>query len=315
MRHQHRSLRRNHSLKQNTNTLLFLSYSRLFFVKSLSSLTYLFTSTEMHQLSALQRTEGMRLELDSDLTLRDSSVIATLPFQQNRRNRYITNAIFQRTKKRWAWFAQARQVNPPLGTLCYLPREIREMIWQAVLHCRRTLSSDGLWEYECGLGPVFDLSAYYFGFGRRIFVDSSIENLRLVSSPVKAEYDAAFLKRPFRFNEAMNLICFLNRMPEQHLSRLNSVDIGVCTIHNLESWLAPIACLPKGLRQIHFRIYPTIPGWYEGHIGKQSLQMLESLVRGASQRVPDAKVIMSSTNEDLLPPQCQVLFEDVLRSP
>ena len=271
-------------------------------------------STEINHLSALQRAGGMRLEQNSDLALQDSSFVATLPFDQNRRSRYITNAILRRTKNRWFWFAQAQQKHPSLGTLCYLPLEVRKMIWQTVLYCRRTLSCDGLWEYECGLGPVFDLSAYYFGFGRRIFVDSSIENLRLVSSPVKAEYDEAFLKRPFRFNESMNLICFLNRMPEQHLSRLNSVDIGLCIIHGLDRWVAPIARLPKGLKQIHFRIYPTIPGWYEGHIGKQSLQMLESLVRGASQHVPDAKVIMSSTNEDELPPQCQVLFDDILRS-
>ena len=269
----------------------------------------------MHQFFAIQRAEGTRVERNSDLALRDPSFVATLPFDQNRRSRYITDAILHRTKKRWFWFAQAREKNSSLGTLCYLPLEVREMIWQAVLCCRRTLSIDGLWEYECGLGPVFDLSAYYFGFGRRIFVDSGIESLRLVSSPVKAEYDEAFLKRPFRFNESMNLICFLNRMPEQHLSRLNSVDIGVCTIHDMEKWVAPIASLPKGLKQIHFRIYPTIPGWYEGHLGKQSLQMLESLVRGASQHVPDAKVIVSSTNEDLLPPQCQVLFDDLVRSP
>ena len=266
----------------------------------------------MHRLSVLQRLEDVRLEQNGDLAVRDSSFVATLPFDQNGNKRYITDAILQRTKNRWAWFARARQVNPSLGTLCYLPPEIRELIWQAVLYCRHTLSCDGLWEYECGLGPVFDLSAYYFGFGRRIFVDSNIESLRLVSSSVRAEYDETFLKRPFRFNEAMNLVVFLNRMPEQYLSRLKSVEIGVCTLYNVKSWMAPIARLPQGLTKIHFRIYPTIPGWYEGPIGKQSLQMLESLVRSASQHVPDAKVIMSSANEDLLSQQCQVLFDGIL---
>ena len=269
-------------------------------------------SKEMHRLSLLQRVEGMRLEQNGDLPLRDSSFVATLPFDQDSIKRYITDAILQRTKKRWTWFARARQINPSLGTLYYLPPEVRELIWQAVLYCRHTLSCEGLWEYECALGPVFDLSAYYFGFGRRIFIDSNIENLRLVSSSVRAEYDETFLKRPFRFNESMNLVVFLNRMPEQQLSRLKSVDIGVCTLYNVKSWMAPISRLPKGLRQIHFRIYPTIPGWYEGHIGKQSLQMLEDLVRGASQHVPDARVLMSSTHEHLLSQQCQVMFDDIL---
>ena len=70
--------------------------------------------------------------------------------------------------------------------------------------------------------------------------------------------------------------------------------------------MAPIPRLPKGLTLIHFRIYPTIPGWYGGRRGVQSLQMLGSLVRNACQHVPDAKVILSSTNEG------QVLFDGVL---
>ena len=112
----------------------------------------------------------------------------------------------------------------------------------------------------------------------------------------------------------MNLRAFLNRMPEQYSSRLKSVEIGVCLcpLYNVESWMASNARLPKGLTQIHFRIYPTIPGWYEGPSGRQSLQMLESLVRSASRHVPDAKVIVSSTNEDVLSQQCQVLFDDIL---
>ena len=185
----------------------------------------------------LQRVEGMRLEQTRDLVVQDPSFVATPPFDLNSIKRYIADPILQRTKKRWAWFARARQINPSLGTLCYLPPEVRGLIWQAVLSCRYTLSCDGLWEYECGLGPVFDLSAYYFGFGRRIFVDSNIENLRLVSSSVKTEYDETFLKRPFRFNEPMNLAVFLNQMPEQYSSRLKSVEIGVCLcpLYNVES--------------------------------------------------------------------------------
>ena len=239
----------------------------------------------------------MRLEQTRDLVVQDPSFVATLPFELNSIKRYIADPILQRTKKRWVWFARARQINPSLGTLCYLPPEVRGLIWQAVLSCRYTLSCDGLWEYECNLGPVFDLSAYYFGFGRRIFVDSNIENLRHVSSSVKTEYDETFLKRPFRFNEPMNLAVFLNRMPEQYSSRLKSVEIGVCLCpsYNVESWMAPIARLPKGLTQIHFRLYPTIPGWLDGHNGKQSLQMLGSLLRNACQHVPDATVILSST--------------------
>ena len=256
----------------------------------------------------------MRLDQQYDIASRDPSFVATLPFDQNTIQRYITDRILDRTRRRWAWFAQARETNPSLGTFSYLPAEIRQHIWRTVLQCRSTLSSDGLWEYEGTIGSVFNLSSYYFGFGRRPFVDSKFENLRLVSSSVKAEYEQIFFERPFRFNQAGNLFKFLDRLTESQLCQLTSVEIGVCTLYDVESWVRPVCRLPRGLKRIHFRIYPTIINWYEGKIGQSSLEQLGKLVQKATERAPEARILKSSTNETPLSTHCQAVFDDLFSS-
>ena len=75
--------------------------------------------------------------------------------------------------------------------------------------------------------------------------------------------------------------------------------------------MTPISRLPSKLREIHFRIYPTIPNWYEGKIGQQSLDQLGKLIQNATERVPDARVLKGSTNEIPLSAQCQAVFDDI----
>lgn len=86
----------------------------------------------------------------------------TLPFDQDLVQRYITDGILHNTKRRWAWFDNARRLTPALGTLQYLPVEIRRIIWKYIFHCRETPSADGLWEYDYTLGSIFNLSACMF---------------------------------------------------------------------------------------------------------------------------------------------------------
>ena len=167
-----------------------------------------------------------------DTAQRDSTFVMTLPFDQNLVKRYITDAVLSRTKRRWEWFANAQRLNPGLGTLRYLPAEVRRMIWKDLFQCRDTLSSDGLWEYDCTCGPIFDLSAYYFGFGRRGLANyNGLKGLRFVSSNVKAESDDVFLTyRTFRFNQAQNLDSFLKQLTPVLSDRIRSIEIGICTL-------------------------------------------------------------------------------------
>ena len=167
-----------------------------------------------------------------DSPRRDPAFVMTLPFDQNLVKRSLTDRILDRTKKRWAWFDEAQKLNPSLGTLRYLPAEVRRMIWKELFQCRDTLSCDGLWEYDCTCGPIFDLSAYYFGFGRRGLAGyNGLRGLRLVSSAIQAESDEAFLTfRTFRFNQAQNLDSFLNQLTPASSDRIFSIEIGICTL-------------------------------------------------------------------------------------
>ena len=256
----------------------------------------------------------MRLVQYNGTALRDPSFVVTLPFDQNDVQRYITDRVLDRTRRRWAWFSAARERNPSLGTLSHLPAEIRQHIWRSVLQCRKTLSSDGLWEYEATFGSIFRPSSYHFGFGRRPFADNDLENLRLVSAAVKEEYDEIFFQHSFRFNQAVNLTKFLDRLTDSQVTQLVSVEIGVCMLYSIESWTEPLLRLPPTLREIHFRFYSTLPSWYETHMGREVVGLLRRLVQSVTVRLPNTRVLMSSTTEEPLSAQWQAAFDDVFET-
>jgi len=184
----------------------------------------------MYLSSPIESANRSSMSHHQDIPQRDSIFVMTLPFDQNLVKRYITEGILHRTKRRWEWFAEAQRLNPGLGTLRYLPAEVRNMIWKYLFHCRDTLSADGLWEYDRTCGPIFDLSAYYFGFGRRYFLGSNgFKGVRLVSSAMRAESDEVFLTfRAFRFNHVENLSSFLKQLTPatSHIC----LEIGICTL-------------------------------------------------------------------------------------
>ncbi|KAL2040228.1 hypothetical protein N7G274_007131 [Stereocaulon virgatum] len=253
----------------------------------------------------------MQLVQYNGTALRDPSFVATLPFDQNDVQRYIADRVLDRTRRRWTWFFAAREKDPSLGTLSHLPAEIRQHIWRSVLQCRKTLSSDGLWEYEATFGSVFRPSSYHFGFGRRPFADSKLENLRLVSATVKEEYDEVFFQQSFRFNQAVNLTKFLDRLTDPQLTQLVSVEIGVWMSYSIESWMEPLLRLPPTLREIHFRFYSTLPNWYETYMGQELVRLLRRLVQSVTIRLPNTRVVMSSTNEEPLSAQWHAVFDDI----
>lgn len=184
----------------------------------------------MSQASIVPHVIGWDLSAPEDADYRHPTFVMTLPFDQNLVKKYITDGVLNRTKRRWAWFGEAQRRNPALGTLQYLPAEIRRMIWKDVFYCRDTLSSDGLWEYDCTCGPIFSTSAYFFGFGRR-GLGNGVEGLRQVSTAVKADFDDAFFfLRTFRFNQAANLNGFICQLTPELSDRISSFEIGICTL-------------------------------------------------------------------------------------
>lgn len=262
-----------------------------------------------------KRLHGLTAAHFLDASNRNPTMLLTLPFDQNRVPRYITDNILHRVHERWNWFLKASEVNRALGTLGYLPAEVRSLMWQSLLQCRHTLSSDGLWEYGRELGSPFQPSAYYFGFGRQgLFLDS-VESLRMVSKQVKAEYEYVFLSlRSFRFNYHQNLLAFCNRMQDHYLHQLSSVELAI-TQFSMGPWLDAVSLLPAGLQHVHFRLHPAPPDWYDSEPGHEILQFLGVLVEHVALNIPNARISISSTSDEPLQPASQAYADSILARP
>ena len=268
---------------------------------------------DMFESNPYRRVRCFPLAQYPDASLRDPTFMMTLPFDQSRIARYMTDNVLARVRQRWEWYSRAQKFNAALGTLGYLPAEVRVFVWQSLLHCNDTRSLDGLWEYDRSLGSPFRLSAFYFGFGRRgLFLDS-VENVRLVSSQIKVEYDHVFLyMRTFRFNYTENLFTFLHRLNDTYREQLSSVEIAVCTRLSMEPWFDSIAYLPIGLKRVHFRLQVTPPHWYHEQRGLESLQHLDKLVEQAARKAPRAQICISSATDHPLEPICQAAVDGIL---
>ena len=281
----------------------------------------------LHSSSLSHPTDRRTIPSPTEVSFNDPALVLTLPFDPYYVRRYRAEEVLQRTAKSWVWFDEAQRIDSRLGTLSYFPLEIRCHIWETVVQCDDTLSADGLWEYEHLHGAPFNLSAYYFGFGRRRFHESSANGLRLVSSSVRAEFDDIFLSmRTFRFNRPESLGAFVNHLTEYQLSRLHSIAIGlsVCLTTSMGVWLDSMKRLPSCLQDIHFRIYPARNGWFEiaktteggvynRDVDQDELDLLNTLVKQAVRSAPKARVtIWGAAKEHQLSTLCRVRVEAII---
>lgn len=282
----------------------------------------------IHLPSLVNPTDRRALPSPTDVSFRDPALVCTLPFDPCYVRRYRTEEVLQRTRKRWVWFEEAAlRIDPGLGTLSYLPLEIRRRVWEVVLQCDDTLSADGLWEYEHKHGGPFNLSAYYFGFGRRRFHKDSANGLRLVSSSLRTEFEDIFLSmRTFRFNGSENLDAFVNQLTQYQLGRLRSIAIGlsVCLTNSMAVWLDSMARLPSSLQTIHLRLYPARNGWfgsarategelYDRDVDGREFALLDALVKQAVHSAPKAQVtVCGAAQEYQLSTRCRFTVDVII---
>lgn len=256
--------------------------------------------------------------ISENLPLRDPRFIVTLPFDENQYPRYVTDRVLHCTRRSWQWFVNAQISYPVLGTLGYLPFEVRSMIWQFLLHCRATLSSDGIWEYEPKLGPVFDLGAYYFGFGQRSLLGNKAQNLRLVSSALKQEYEDIFLTgRTFRFNYGQNLGTFtddLSRLGRKNPVRRIELGYGTFSVLHMLDFVQPMANLWHGLREIDIIVYGTSMAIFEKRGNEKAWGSLRNAIEGASKSASRAKITVRIPDEDSLSGKCEAVVKATLES-
>lgn len=261
-----------------------------------------------------RRTSGLTAAHFDGVTLRSPALIATLPFDQNRVPRYTTDQVLFRTKERWSWFAEAQKFNPALGTFSYLPPEVRSLVFKHVLSYPERSSTDGMWEYDAMQGSPFNLSAYYFGYGRRFSIDDGVMSLRFISSAIKLEFEKAFLSRhTFRFNSAENLLIFFNHIEKITEAPVLSIDIGICLLYFLDPWMSAIMRLPPELLHIRFLLYPTFAIPKTEAKVQQALEYLEKLVERATESSPHAKISIGSTTQAPLQPEFQSAADTIMR--
>ena len=245
----------------------------------------------------------------------DRRFVLTLPFDVNLDQRYRSERLLERTRRRWAWFERAAGINPQLGTLVYLPFEIRAIILQWALTCRPTTSIDGVWEYDHGGGKVFDLRSYYFGYGSKSGIDGSVMNLDRISPTVRLEYQDVFLsKTPFRFNHPESVERFLARLNQGQRSRLTHVALGVLVERGTERWLEVVSKLPIELKCLQLLVlafqrgrgtfWNFLPG-YEG---------LRRLVEVASTALPTTHISISAPGSQELAPEAQAIAIELAES-
>lgn len=267
----------------------------------------------MHLTMHYRRTSGLTAAHFDEVNLRSPALVATLPFDQNRVPRRTTEQVLFRTRERWSWFVEAQKFNPALGTFFYLPPEVRSLVFKHVLSFPERASTDGMFEFDATLGSPFNLSAYYFGFGRRFLIDVGVMSLRLISSATRLEFEKAFLSRhTFRFNSPDNLLIFFNRIKNITEAPVLSIDIGICPLYFLDPWMSAITHLPPELLHIRFLLYPTfaIPKT-EARV-QQALKYVEKLVERAAESSPRAKIYMRSTTQAPLQPEYQATAETIL---
>lgn len=239
--------------------------------------------------------------------------VLTLPFDANRRQQYRTEPVLQKTRQRWQWFSEARDRHPQLGTLGYLPYEIRSLVFEWALACPPTASADGLWEYNHHRGPVLNLNSYYFGFGRSRAIDDSFNHLRSISSVVRAEYEEVFLsKRTFRFNAASNLEAFLTQLSDIQRARIMHVALGISVLYSTISWLGTVKMLSDTLRSLQILIfeYRSLIRWHE----QEGLKILRELVQVASSTVPNAHLSVKGAGQQELSYGCQEIATELAES-
>lgn len=262
-----------------------------------------------------RRSSGLTTAHFDELILRDPALLATLPFDPYGVRRYLTDQVLFRTRQRWSWFTEAQKLNPALGTFCYLPPEVRSLVWQYIFFYPERVSTDGMWEYDATLGSPFNLSAYYFGYGRRFLIDDGLMSLRLISSATKLEFEKAFLSRhTFRFNSAKNLASFINRTRNITEAPVLSIDIGICPLYFLDPWINAIMHLPPELLHIRFLLYPTLAIPKTEAKIQLALEYLGKLVARAAESSPQAKISISSTTQAPLQPEFQAAADAIMRS-
>ena len=193
----------------------------------------------------------------------NSDFAMTLPFKASKVSQELRAAIIKRTKNRWAWFSRAEDLDEErgtqLGTLGYLPWEIRQKIFEEFFEGNfraRIVRGSG-----CIRPPLFDSidppGAWYWAGYPGVF---RLWEIRLASASLKHEVEYAFFTMMnFHFDSIEAMMDFLVNLKTYEKSLLRSVSVLLDVWSDInvarESWMDACAKLPSGLTSIKFELY------------------------------------------------------------
>ena len=220
----------------------------------------------------------------------------TVPFDIESLSRFslLKAKTLRQTKARWCWFDTARKddqdAGTSLGTLRFLPYEIRQQIFQIVLedyfdeveeqlrqhnsvfnrcrsrcvgHIDRSLLEIHFEGLHCSckrdrVPNVFNLGSYFvWPAPERLFM-----SLRLASPSIQREFDSVFLSRStFQFTCSFTLQYFLDQLSPFQRKQLRCLSISifqywVCDSYSLtrrDPWMAACQRLPPSLKSVEMQ--------------------------------------------------------------
>ena len=167
------------------------------------------------------------------------------------------------------WFSAARDIDDErgerLGTLGYLPWEIRQMILVAVIH------KGNPHRFAYDYWQQYTLCPHYYP---QIFPESGScsYGMRFASPSTKFEFEHCYLtNKRFYFEEGNHLRAFLGDLSIYQQSLLRYLDLDLSRAMdahcNMNDWVACCALLPPNLLSIQFRI--QLWPWTERKIGEE----------------------------------------------
>lgn len=224
-----------------------------------------------------------------------SHVIAmTLPFKAEDVYPSFRKDVIKRTKKRWAWFSDARKkddrLGTSLGTLGYLPWEVRRFIFEIVLRgyfeeCKHPLEwseryrclwylnrynyiheAIDKWDWQVdyerrvntpGVPDVFELDSY-----QPSNPNAPTMNVRLASQSLRTEFEHHFLRDSnFSFDCPRALEEFLGQLTCHQKAQLRHFYFelwnccGCCTAQESDGgWISMASQLPPFLKSLRIEI-------------------------------------------------------------
>ena len=274
----------------------------------------------------------------------------TLPFKRRDVSPNLFGLAIDQTQKRWAWFTKSRERNDKLGTelgtLVYLPCEIRQQVFKALYHAYFDWTNDWPLCYMAQTfsstmraHDIFDLASYCRIYQTIDYRPAECPPhelsipipLRLSSPTLGLEFDDCFLFNTiFKFESSARLQMFLDQLSDFHLTKVRRIIISIwvpcgCRCPDLligrwDGWKTTCSQLPASLQQVSFDLDYSRPRNHtescrrgrHGRLPKQlkaAANLVEVLSKRIARSAPGAVLEMHEHAKRKLLPMESPLFD------